>query len=180
MFNLSTSTTDISDTDILVPPHAWFSTEQFSGELLFHHRLAKSYPCLTRDPHVAHIFFIPFYAAMDSAFTLFSSRLQLRDRLTQRLIGWLTANPTWNRFKEERKHFMVLGRTTWDFSRSEDSDGGWGTSLSAQLELSHVTKLLIERNAWRQDEVGVPYPTSFHPSSDQDIEIWQVCPSNTL
>lgn len=157
---------------VLRPPHAWFRTEQFSLELLFHERL-KEYPCLTQDPKLATALYIPYYAALDAAFTLFSPQLHIRDRLVQRLLGWLSGNPTWTKFKGEKKHFMALGRISWDFSRSEDSLTGWGSALLSQPELANVTKLLIERKTWTHDEIAIPYPTSFHPSSDRDLKLWQ-------
>lgn len=157
---------------VLRPPHAWFRTEQFSLEFLFHERL-KVYPCLTQDPELATALYIPYYAALDAAFTLFSPRLHTRDRLIQRLLGWLSGNPSWTKFKGEKKHFMALGRISWDFSRNEDSLTGWGSALLSQPELANVTKLLIERKTWTPDEIAIPYPTSFHPSSDGDLKLWQ-------
>jgi hypothetical protein len=142
--------------------------------MLFHARLVGSYECITREPEEARLFYVPYYAGMDAALTLFSPRLQVRDRLAQRLAGWLAASPVWTRFGAHRRHFVVLGRTTWDFARSPDSDSGWGTSFSSLPDFAPLTKLLIERNSWRPDELAVPYPTSFHPSSDADVELWQV------
>jgi hypothetical protein len=117
---------------------------------------------------------------MDAALTLFSPRLQERDRLAQRLAGWLSGSPVWTRFGARRRHFVVLGRTTWDFARSPGSGSGWGTSFSSLPDFARLSKLLIERNAWRPDELAVPYPTSFHPSSDADVELWLVHSSNLL
>lgn len=157
----------------LEPPHAWFRTEQFSLEVIFHERLRNGYPCLTQDPELADAFYIPYYAALDTAFTLFDKRLSTRDRLAQRLIGWLSGSEVWAKFQGSKKHFMVLGRISWDFSREEKVLDGWGSSLLSQVELSNVTKLLIERRSWVYNEIAIPYPTSFHPSSLQEMELWQ-------
>ena len=171
--------TGFEENQTLVPSHAWYRSEQFSLELIFHHRM-KSYACLTSDPTHARLFFIPYYGALDTAFTLFSPNLHRRDQLAHSLVGWLSGNPTWVEFKGQRRHFMVLGRVSWDFSRNEEessynrSNNGWGSSLLAQVELSNVTKLLIERRTWHHDEMAIPYPTSFHPSSYQDVKLWQV------
>eukprot|EP00249_Psilotum_nudum_P019059 c27080_g1_i1 orf=243-1739(-) len=154
----------------LLPASAWYRTEQFSLEVLFHDKI-KRYPCLTSDPARANAFYIPFYAALDAAFTLFSPHIQIRDRLSQRLLGWLSSNPIWRESKGQR-HFMVLGRIAWDFSREEHLDG-WGSALLTQPELANITRLVIERRPWTNGEVAVPYPTSFHPSSDEELTVWK-------
>lgn len=168
---LPQSLNESTDSFVLKPAKAWFRTEQFSLEVIFHERM-KEYSCLTDDPQVADAFYIPYYAALDTAFTLFSPYLHLRDRLTQQLIGWLSGNPVWSKYKQQR-HFMVLGRISWDFSRNDKSEHGWGSALLSQPEFENVTKLLIERKTWKKDELGVPYPTAFHPSSDEDVRLWQ-------
>ncbi|KAH7284084.1 hypothetical protein KP509_34G038800 [Ceratopteris richardii] len=156
----------------LKPAHAWYRTEQFSLEVIFHNRLRLGYPCLTENPELASAFYIPYYAAMDTAFTLFGTYLPARDRLTQRLVGWLSGSEVWQSYRERRRHFMVLGRTSWDFCRNESADG-WGSALLSQAELSNVTTLLIERRTWASKEIAIPYPSSFHPSSAKDVQIWQ-------
>ncbi|KAK9292186.1 hypothetical protein L1049_020146 [Liquidambar formosana] len=39
--------------------------------------------------------------------------------------------------------------------------------------MRNITRLLIERNSWDYFDVGVPYPTGFHPRSDADVRQWQ-------
>ncbi|KAK9021885.1 hypothetical protein V6N11_011850 [Hibiscus sabdariffa] len=66
---------------------------------------------------------------------------------------------------------MTMGRITWDFRRSKNED--WGSSCLYMPGLRNVTRLLIERNPWDYFDVGVPYPTGFHPRSDSDVVQWQ-------
>ncbi|KAK7260817.1 hypothetical protein RIF29_27115 [Crotalaria pallida] len=35
-------------------------------------------------------------------------------------------------------------------------------------------KLLIERQPWHVNDIGIPHPTYFHPHSDNDIIAWQL------
>lgn len=81
---------------LLVPNNAWYQTEQFYLEHPFHTRM-KHYRCLTEDPEAADGFFVPYYGAIDLIRYLFSTKVQMRDRLVQRLVGWLQTNPYWNR-----------------------------------------------------------------------------------
>lgn len=41
--------------------------------------------------------------------------------------------------------------------------------LSTELQM---TKVLIERNPWAKNDIGVPHPTFFHPHSASDIDTW--------
>ncbi|CAM6020391.1 unnamed protein product [Sphagnum balticum] len=165
--------------EILLPKDAWFHTDQFNLEVMFHERL-KRYPCLTVDPKKAAMFYIPFYPALDLTRNLLSPSMNLRDRLSERLVGWLQGNRNWRRLRGQ-KHFLIFGRIVWDFVRREDSVNTWGNVLLSLPELKNVTKLLIERGHTHIDETGeadskmiaIPYPTSFHPSTDLEIQNWQ-------
>lgn len=66
---------------------------------------------------------------------------------------------------------MTMGRITWDFRRSRDED--WGSRCIYLPGMRNVTRLLIERNSWDYFDVGVPYPTGFHPSSAGEVKEWQ-------
>ncbi|KAF9614660.1 hypothetical protein IFM89_019788 [Coptis chinensis] len=66
---------------------------------------------------------------------------------------------------------LAVGRISWDFRRSKDED--WGSSFLYIKAMKHVTRLLIERNPWDYFDVGVPYPTGFHPRTDSDVREWQ-------
>ncbi|KAJ6294554.1 hypothetical protein OIU76_022604 [Salix suchowensis] len=66
---------------------------------------------------------------------------------------------------------MTMGRISWDFRRSKDKD--WGSSCIYKQGMRNITRLLIERNPWDYFDVGVPYPTGFHPRRDDDVVQWQ-------
>ncbi|KAE8775433.1 hypothetical protein D1007_52049 [Hordeum vulgare] len=68
-------------------------------------------------------------------------------------------------------HFLALGRITWDFRRSPS--GGWGGSFLAMPGVANVTRLVIEREPWDAMDVGIPYPTGFHPRTAADARAWQ-------
>ncbi|GKC42081.1 RNA-directed DNA polymerase, eukaryota [Tanacetum coccineum] len=68
-------------------------------------------------------------------------------------------------------HFITMGRITWDFRRSSEQD--WGSRCIYLPGMRNITRLLIERNSWDYFDVGVPYPTGFHPNSPSDVATWQ-------
>ncbi|CAK9208836.1 unnamed protein product [Sphagnum troendelagicum] len=168
---------DVPESDpsahLLLPTSAWCKTNQFSLELLFHERL-KKYPCLTENPERATMSYIPFYSALDLTPKLFEPSVAVRDRLSERLVGWLQSNSHWERSRGN-KHVMVLGRIVWDYVRPEKASqpSSWGNALVSLPEFWNVTKLSIERNPWDSEQMAVPYPTSFHPSSDAEMVAWQ-------
>ncbi|KAJ7568877.1 hypothetical protein O6H91_01G051400 [Diphasiastrum complanatum] len=129
------------------------------------------HPCRTDDPAMATAFYIPFYAGLDIARFLFvPSSAQQRDGLGKQLMEWLQEQEYWRRYGG-RDHFLMIGRITWDFRRTEDE--AWGSSLIYMEGMRNATRLLIERSPWDDQEMGVPYPTSFHPRSDLDVQRWQ-------
>eukprot|EP00250_Pteridium_aquilinum_P014584 c22074_g1_i2 orf=212-1948(+) len=159
----------------LIPKDAWYRSDQFSVEVIFREKM-KEHVCVTDDASEANAFYIPYYGGLDAGFTLFSSHIHIRDELTQRLVGWLSGSSVWQKHKEA-PHFMVLGHVAWDFDRKplEDiTDGSytWGSSLFRQPIFSNVTWLLIERK-FSEHDMGLPFPTLFHPSSPTDIFLWQ-------
>ncbi|CAK9219581.1 unnamed protein product [Sphagnum troendelagicum] len=168
---------DVPESDplahLLVPTSAWYKTNQFSLELLFHERL-KRYPCLTENPDRATMSYIPFYSALDLTPKLFEASVAVRDQLSERLVGWLQSNSHWEKSRGN-KHVMVLGRIVWDYVRPEKASqpGSWGNALVSLPEFWNVTKISIERNPWGSEQMAVPYPTSFHPSSDAEMVAWQ-------
>ncbi|GMH05599.1 hypothetical protein Nepgr_007439 [Nepenthes gracilis] len=150
----------------------WFATNQFSLEVIFHSRL-KHYDCLTNDSSQAAAIFIPFYAGLDVARHLWNTDAQVRDSSSFGLVKWLRRKPEWKRYWG-RDHFFVAGRITWDFRRSENSkDPDWGTSFLYLPESRNMTALVIESSPWNNNDFGIPYPTYFHPSSDDQILQWQ-------
>ncbi|XVF10614.1 hypothetical protein REPUB_Repub07fG0197800 [Reevesia pubescens] len=40
--------------------------------------------------------------------------------------------------------------------------------------MQNSMKLLIERQPWHINDIGIPHPTYFHPHSDDDIITWQL------
>ncbi|GKC61416.1 RNA-directed DNA polymerase, eukaryota [Tanacetum coccineum] len=68
-------------------------------------------------------------------------------------------------------HFITMGRITWDFRRSSEQD--WGSRCIYLPGMRNITRLLIECNSWDYFDVGVPYPTGFHPNSPSDVATWQ-------
>jgi hypothetical protein len=156
---------------ILQPRDAWYSTSQFTVEMLFHERL-KTYPCLTNDPEKAIFSYIPFYTALDLSTTIFQGTAALRDKLSQRLIGWLQSHEHW-KATGGRSHVIVLGRIIWDYARKVEKETDWGNAFLSFPEVENVTKLSIEKSPWCTDQMAIPYPTSYHPYSERQIQAWQ-------
>ncbi|CAN6466480.1 unnamed protein product [Victoria cruziana] len=148
---------------------AWFATDQFAAELIFHNRMLQ-HPCRTMDPATATAFFVPFYGGLAVGKYLWKAGSGDRDRHCQMLLEWLREQEWWRR-SSGLDHFLMLGRITWDFRRSKDED--WGGSFLYMPGMENVTRLLIERNPWDEMDVAVPYPTSFHPRQDADVEEWR-------
>ncbi|KAJ8626506.1 hypothetical protein MRB53_019813 [Persea americana] len=162
-----------ADLDGIVPENlmpAWFSTDQFTAEIIYHNRML-SHPCRTLDPNSATAFYVPFYGGLAVGKFLWSNyNSEDRDRHCVMLLNWLQEQEFWKR-SNGWDHFMMLGRITWDFRRSNDGD--WGGSFLHMPGMRNVTRLLIERNPWDEFDIGVPYPTGFHPRTNSDILDWQ-------
>ncbi|KAF6160325.1 hypothetical protein GIB67_019094 [Kingdonia uniflora] len=150
---------------------AWFWTDQFAAEIIFHNRV-MGHKCRTLEPEGATGFYVPFYAGLAVGKYLWSDNFSARDRdfHSVMLLKWLQEQLFWKR-SYGWDHFIMMGRISWDFRRSRDSD--WGSSFIYMPAMLNVTRLLIERNPWDYFDVGVPYPTGFHPRSDTDIVEWQ-------
>ncbi|XP_010555315.1 PREDICTED: xyloglucan galactosyltransferase XLT2 [Tarenaya hassleriana] len=152
----------------LVP--AWFWTDQFVSEIIFHNRILN-HRCRTTEPDSATAFYIPFYAGLAVGQYLWSNyTAEDRDRHCRMMTEWVQGQPQWNR-SNGWDHFITMGRITWDFRRSNDQD--WGSSCIYLPGMRNITRLLIERNPWDYFDVAVPYPTGFHPRSNSDIVKWQ-------
>lgn len=162
---------------VLQPPSAWFHTDQFSLEVLIHRRLKLSYPCLTQNATQASLFYIPFYHGLDVARYIDNPDFTVRDHLSTKLLTWLRDQESWRVHKGNR-HVLVLGRLVWDFWRRSSGLGAstWGSAILTYPELVNVTKLFIERSPWsieNQNQIAIPYPTGFHPASDQQLRAWK-------
>lgn len=151
--------------------NAWYWTDQFALEIIFHDRM-MNYKCRTMEPESATAFYIPFYAGLAVGKYLWSSNFTARDRdyHCEMILRWVREKPYFNR-SSGWDHFITMGRITWDFRRSNDGD--WGSKCIYLPEMRNISRLLIERNSWDYFDVGVPYPTGFHPSSANDVKIWQ-------
>ncbi|GMN40879.1 hypothetical protein TIFTF001_010103 [Ficus carica] len=155
--------------DNLVP--AWYWTDQFVTEVIFHNRILH-HKCRVTEPESARAFYIPFYVGLAVGKHLFSktSTAKDRDRHCEMMLTWLQDQPYYRK-SNGWDHFISMGRITWDFRRSKDS--AWGSRCIYIPGMRNITRLLIERNSWDYFDVGVPYPTGFHPRSESDVAEWQ-------
>ncbi|GAV78274.1 Exostosin domain-containing protein [Cephalotus follicularis] len=149
----------------------WFATNQFMLEVIFHNRM-KQYKCLTNDSSLASAIFVPYYAGIDVARYLWASNPYLKDTDSSELVKWLKQKSEWKRMWG-RDHFLVAGRITWDFRRLTDRVFDWGNKLLFLPETKNMTTLVIESSPWNNNDFAMPYPTYFHPSSDQEVFQWQ-------
>lgn len=157
--------------DVLVPTGSWYWTHQYALEMLFHARV-KEYSCRTWDAEEANVFYVPFYGGLDVVRWHFRQNVsnEQRDELSKELLGWLEGRPWWRR-NGGADHVLVLGKISWDFRRQEGTT--WGSKLLDWPETQAMTKLLIERHPFHSNDIGIPHPTFFHPTSDLDVKIWQ-------
>ncbi|KAG6493943.1 xyloglucan galactosyltransferase KATAMARI1 homolog [Zingiber officinale] len=148
----------------------WYATDQFTLELIFHSRM-RQYECLTDDPDRAAAVFVPFYPGIEMGHHLWGSNVSVRDAAPLELAQWLRSRPEWTKMGG-RDHFMVAGRITWDFRRWTE-DGDWGSKLLLLPELKSMTTLIIESSPWHRNDMAIPYPTYFHPSTVAELTAWQ-------
>ncbi|KAL5716733.1 Exostosin [Ranunculus cassubicifolius] len=150
----------------------WFATNQFALDVIFHNRM-KHYKCLTQNSSLASAVYVPFYAGLDIGRYLWGDyNISTRDSASYDLMKFLVSTPEWNVMRG-KDHFLVGGRVTWDFRRQTDSDSDWGNKLMLTPEAMNMTALLIESCPWFRNEFAIPYPTYFHPSSDDEVLQWQ-------
>ncbi|OWM72034.1 hypothetical protein CDL15_Pgr017917 [Punica granatum] len=119
----------------------------------------------------AKLFYVPFYGGLDILRWHFKNvSTELKDSLSLELIKWLEQQKPWPK-NFGKDHVFVLGKISWDFRRNSDST--WGTKFLELPQMQNPMKLLIERQPWHVNDIGIPHPTSFHPRSDSDIIAWQ-------
>ncbi|KAH0705439.1 hypothetical protein KY290_010133 [Solanum tuberosum] len=155
----------------------WYQTHQYSLELIFHSRV-MNHPCRVQNISEAELFYVPFYAGLDVLRWHFKNVTNdVKDSLGLELVKWLESQPTW--FKRSacelhagKDHIFVLGKISWDFRRYNNSN--WGSRFLELNEMQNPVKLLIERQPWHLNDIGIPHPTFFHPQSDNDITKWQL------
>jgi len=148
----------------------WYNTHQYSLEPVFHSHALK-HPCRVHNWEEAKLFVVPFYGGLDVLRWHFKNvSNEVKDMLSKELVEWLEQQRPWKRHFG-MDHVFVLGKISWDFRRLEN--GSWGSRLLELDEMQHPIKLMIERQPWETNDVGVPHPTYFHPSSDEAILEWQ-------
>ncbi|GKV32100.1 hypothetical protein SLEP1_g40728 [Rubroshorea leprosula] len=152
--------------------NAWFATHQFIAEMIFHARV-ENHPCRTLDPSKADIFYVPFYGGLHASSMFREFNRTVRDELAVRLVDYLEKQPTWRKNNGE-DHFIVLGRTAWDFMRS-DSGPDFGANCLLNLPaVKKMSVMTVERNPWNGANLhGIPYASYFHPSTAAQMLAWQ-------
>ncbi|KAJ3683954.1 hypothetical protein LUZ61_013118 [Rhynchospora tenuis] len=150
----------------------WHFTNQWVLDFIFHNRM-KQYGCLTSNSSQADAIFVPYYAGLDTGRRLWNHNITERDLLLVELFDFLRSRPEWLA-KGGRDHFLLSGRTTWDFRRQGDDSHLWGGKLLTLPEVKNMTVLLIESCPWgNENEFAIPYPTNFHPSKGSQVLAWQ-------
>ncbi|CAH1451413.1 unnamed protein product [Lactuca virosa] len=148
----------------------WFRTHQYSLELIFHSRVLN-HPCRVYDENQAKLFYVPYYGGLDILRWHFKNvSSEIKDSLSLELLNWLEMQKPWDK-NLGKDHFFVLGKISWDFRRKEHTK--WGTRFLELEEMQNPIKLMIERQPWEINDIGIPHPTHFHPQSDADIRSWQ-------
>lgn len=133
---------------------------------MLHHK------CRTHDPESAAAYYIPFYAGLAVGKYLWSDYTSKhRDQHCEMMLNWVEKSYPYLNRSNGWDHFLVMGRITWDFRRSKDHD--WGSKCIYMPLMRNITRLLIEKNPWDYFDIGVPYPTGFHPNSPNDVVLWQ-------
>ncbi|KAH0763894.1 hypothetical protein KY290_019967 [Solanum tuberosum] len=163
---------DLGNPQRIFSNKGWYTTNQFSLEVLFHNRM-KQYDCLTNDSSEASAVFVPYYSGFDVARYLWDDfNTSMRDAGAIEVAKFLREKPEWETMWG-RDHFMIAGRITWDFRRGIEEDAAWGNKLMLLPEAKNMTILTIESSPWNRNDFAIPYPTYFHPSSDSDVVQWQ-------
>ncbi|KAK1321298.1 hypothetical protein QJS10_CPA03g00155 [Acorus calamus] len=155
-------------------PRSWFSTQQFLGEMIFHARL-ESHPCRTWDPSQARLFYLPFYAGLYASSRFSEKDIHVRDSLAVDFDEHLSRLDTWRESKARGEdHFIAIGRTAWDFMRSENlAEDIGGNRLLKLPRVGNMTVLTVERQPWSgAHQRGVPYPSYFHPATSDEMLAW--------
>ncbi|KAJ9555373.1 hypothetical protein OSB04_009987 [Centaurea solstitialis] len=136
----------------------WFRTHQYSLELIFHSRVLK-HPCRVYDQNQAKLFYVPYYGGLDILRWHFKNvSNEVKDSLALELVNWLEMQKSWdkNLGKDHEEEFLFMG-----------------TRFLELEEMQNPIKLMIERQPWELNDIGIPHPTHFHPISDDDIRSWQ-------
>ena len=150
----------------------WFATHQFIAEMIFHARV-ENHPCRTWDPAKANLFYVPFYGGLHVSSKFREQNHTMRDALAVRLIDYLLDQPTWHKHYG-KDHFIALGRTSWDFMRTNSGPDFGANCLLNLPSVKNMSVLTVERNPWKgSNQHGIPYPSYFHPSTSDQMLTWQ-------
>lgn len=156
-------------------PSPWYATNQFTSEMIFHARM-ENHPLRTWDPARADLFYVPFYGGLHASSQFREMNLTARDELAVGLFEFLESQYTW-RESNGKNHFIVLGRTEWDFMRTDSGSRSGANSLLNMPRVRSMIVMTVERNPWREKETekhqGIPYPSYFHPSTSAQMLTWQ-------
>ncbi|CAL4937608.1 unnamed protein product [Urochloa decumbens] len=159
------------DDGVLTGEGGWYDTHQFALDAIFHNRM-KRYECLTNRSSAAAAVFVPFYAGLDFARNHHHDGAA-RDAASTDLMVWLTGQFQWGRRMGGLDHFLVAGRTGFDFfRRGSDVDTSRGNGLLMRAA-RNMSVLVLESTLRHGGDYAVPYPTYFHPRSDADVLRWQ-------
>ncbi|KAL3637669.1 hypothetical protein CASFOL_018117 [Castilleja foliolosa] len=151
--------------------HSWYRTNQFALELIFHDRILN-HKCRTTEPESATAFYIPFYAGLAVGKYLWTNNTSVRDHDGNMLLQWIKTQKPWKK-SNGSDHFIAIGRITWDFRRMTDPGKMWGSTFLNMPEMQNVTRFIIEKAPGDPYDVGVPYPTGFHPATKNTLDQWQ-------
>ncbi|XP_040383864.1 xyloglucan galactosyltransferase KATAMARI1 homolog [Oryza brachyantha] len=149
----------------------WYNSDQYTVDIIFHDRIRR-YECLTDDPSLAAAVYVPFFAGLEVARHLWGFNVTTRDAMALEVVDIITSRPEW-RAMGGRDHFFTAGRTTWDFRRLNDGDGEWGSKLFRLPAVKNMTALVVEASPWHLNDAAIPFPTAFHPASDEAVFVWQ-------
>ncbi|KAI3935410.1 hypothetical protein MKW98_027550 [Papaver atlanticum] len=153
---------------------SWFATHQFIAEMIFHARIVN-HPCRTWEPseNSATLFYVPFYGGLHASSKFRESDLAKRDELAVELVEYLNQQSWWQR-NQGRDHFLALGRTAWDFMRTDSGPDFGANSLLKLPHVKNMSVLTVERHPWQStNQHGIPYPSYFHPSTSDEMLTWQ-------
>lgn len=150
---------------------SWHRTHHHLIEKFFHRRV-QDYPCLIGDPKQANAIFLPYYIGLDSLRFLYGDGWNSSVQHGMDLFNYLLKNNAeiWRR-NGGSDHFLISGRSSWDFSRPK-MKLDWGTSFLELPEFFNVTVLTPESRRWSWQEQAIPYMTSFHPKNVAEFYKW--------
>ncbi|KAL6185674.1 hypothetical protein ACLB2K_041804 [Fragaria x ananassa] len=161
---------EINSSEGVLTNKRWFSTNQFSLELIFHSKM-KQYECLTNNSAQASAIYIPIYPGLEDSKHLWDPNLTARDAFGKDFAKWVSSRSEWKKMWG-RDHFFVSGRVAFDYRRKTENITDWGSKLRLLPESWNMTMLAIEGSSLTND-IAIPYPTGFHPAHNIEVFLWQ-------